>query len=355
MVWRRLERDDRLALAAGVVTLAVLAVAYPVFADAAARPLAVFVLPCLLSAVLGGWRPTVLVGVLSLAVAFVHGVIGPLDRDALIARWLVIGAGVVMGAVGAAVREHDTSRLADLDEAVTLMKAFERGLAPAPIVPDGFVAVARYRPSESRMQLGGDFLDAVALPDGRLAVLIGDVCGHGPREAAIGAALRAGWKSIALSERGDPADWVESLNVAFFRDGRIDTYVTLCTGYLDLKAGITRLVNAGHPLPLVLQRPTRQLDVPPAPALGLGFEDAWAATELPWAGEPLLFYTDGLTDNPMFKGPPRRWGEEGLLAWLDQHSTGSTVDELARALLDEAIAGRDLRDDIALLLVGAAP
>ena len=237
MAWRRFEGDDRRALIAGASTLAVLAVAYPVFADAAARPLAVFVLPGLLSAVLGGWRPSVLVGVLSLTVAVFLGVIGPLDTGALIARWLVIGAGILIGAFGATVREHQSHRLADLDEAVTMMEAFERGLAPAPIVPDGFVAVTRYRPAESRMQLGGDFLDAVALSDGRLAVLIGDVCGHGPREAAIGAALRAGWKAIALSDKRDPADWVDALNVAFFSDGRIDTYVTLCTGYLDRGPG----------------------------------------------------------------------------------------------------------------------
>ena len=74
------------------------------------------------------------------------------------------------------------------------------------------------------MQLGGDFLEAIALADGRLAALIGDVCGHGPREAAFGAALRAGWKSIALGGKHDPADWVDELNAAFFQDGRIDTF-----------------------------------------------------------------------------------------------------------------------------------
>ena len=354
MAWRRFEGDDRRALIAGASTLAVLAVAYPVFADAAARPLAVFVLPGLLSAVLGGWRPSVLVGVLSLTVAVVLGVIGPLDTGALIARWLVIGAGILIGAFGATVREHQSHRLADLDEAVTMMEAFERGLAPAPIVPDGFVAVTRYRPAESRMQLGGDFLDAVALSDGRFAVLIGDVCGHGPREAAIGAALRAGWKAIALSDKRDPADWVDALNVAFFSDGRIDTYVTLCTGYLDSRAGITRLVTAGHPPPVVLRQPPGRLDVPPAPALGLGFDHVWAATELPWTGDPILFYTDGLIENPMSEGPPRRWGEDGLLTWLGEQSATSNVDALARGLLDEAINGRDLRDDVALLLVGVS-
>ena len=152
----------------------------------------------------------------------------------------------------------------------------------------------------------------------------------------------------------DPADWVEALDAAFFRDGRIDTYVTLCTGYLDLRAGIMRLVTAGHPPPVVLGRTARRLDVPPAPPLGLGFADVWTATELPWVGDPVLFYTDGLIENPMSQGSPRRWGEDGLLTWLGQQSSTSSVEALARALFDKAITGRDLRDDVAVLLVGAS-
>ena len=106
---------DRQARAvwAGGIALAVVALAYPVFADATSRPLAVFALPVLLTAALGSWRSTALVGIASLAVSVVVGVMGPLDTSALIARWGVIGAAVVMGAVGAAVHEHQAGRLAD--------------------------------------------------------------------------------------------------------------------------------------------------------------------------------------------------------------------------------------------------
>jgi hypothetical protein len=353
MVGVRFGPADRRALTAGAVTLAALTVVYPVFAEAADRPLAVFVLPSLLAAVLAGWRPTVLVGISSLVVAVVLGVLGTLDTGALIVRWLVISSGVVIGAVGAAVREHQAGRLADLNETMTLLKAFEQGLAPSPIPPEGFVAVARYRPAESRMRTGGDFLEAVAVSDRRLAVLIGDVCGHGPRQAAFGAALRAGWKSIALGDKHDPADWVEALNSSFFHDGRIDTYVTMCTGYLDLDARVARFVNAGHPPPLSLERPTRVLDLPPAPPLGLGLADLWMATELPWVGDPVLLYTDGLIENPNTEGPPRRWYEDGLRAWLDRRLPVAGAEDLLDSLVEAATTGRDLRDDIALLLVAA--
>ncbi len=347
----RLDRDDRRALIVGAVLLAVVTGGYPVLADATARPLAVFVLPCLLTAVLGGWRPTLLVGATSLAAAVVLGVAGPLDVDALAARWAIIGLGVVIGAVGAAVRERQSGRLAELDEATRLRAAFERALAPSPVPPEGFVAVARYRPAESRMELGGDFLDAIGLADGRLAVLIGDVCGHGPREAAFGAALRAGWKSIALGGKHDPGEWVEALNEAFFKDGRIDAYATLCTGYLDRTAGAIRLVNAGHPPPVELGPPARVLEVPPSVPLGLGLGEEWTATELPWDGNPLLFFTDGLIENPNLRGRARRWGIDGLLTWLDGRSELDRLGDLADRLLEAGTAERDVRDDVAILVV----
>ncbi len=350
----RFDRADRRAAITGAIVLALLAAIYVVVADETARPLAVLVLPCLLTAVLGGWRPTVLLGAASLLVAVVIGLLGPFDTEALMARWLIIALGAAMGALGAAVRDRQSGRLADLDEAMRLRAAFERALAPAPVAPDGFEAVSRYRPAESKMELGGDFLEAVALADGRLAVLVGDVCGHGPREAAFGAALRAGWKSIALGGKHDPTDWVEALDAAFFRDGRIDTYATLCTGYFDLGAGVMRLVNAGHPPPVLLARPIRLVELPPAPPVGLGLAETWSATELPWDGTPLLFFTDGLIENPHVHGPPARWGLDGLLAWLARRVPAGRLDRLADDLLERALDGRELRDDVAVLIVGAA-
>jgi serine phosphatase RsbU (regulator of sigma subunit) len=340
-------------LVAGLVLFGALAISYPLFAEDAARPLAVFALPSLISAVLGGWRPTVVVGIASLLAAVVYGLAGPLGTEPLIARWIVVAGAAVMGAVGASVRQRQSARLADLDEAMALRQAFERALAPAPVVPDGFVAVSRYQPAESRMQIGGDFLEAVALADGRLAVLVGDVCGHGPREAAFGAALRAGWKSIALGGQRDPAEWVEALDVAFFRDGRIDTYATLCTGYLDLQARISRLVNLGHPPPLWLGPPVRPIDLPPEPPLGLGLVERWTATDVPWRGEPVLFYTDGLIENPKAHGAAHRWGVDGLVAWLSIQPPEVTAPALD-ALIDAATAGREVRDDIAVLVVAAS-
>jgi hypothetical protein len=345
--------SDRRALIAGAVVLAVVAVVYPIVAEDTGRPLAVFVLPSLLAAALGGWRPTLAIGGASLAIAVAISSTGPLDGESLAARWAIIALGLVLGVAGAWIRERQASQLEALNEAVALREAFERALAPEPIPPDGVIAIARYRAAESQMHLGGDFLEAVTLADGRLAVLIGDVCGHGPREAAFGTALRAGWKSIVLGAPTDPAEWVDALDRSFFRDGRIHTFATVCTGYFDVDAQSCRFVNAGHPRPVRLGATPQLLDLPARAPLGVGPPRRREGTEVVWSGEPILFYTDGLIENPKVAGPPERWDHDGLLIWLGDHLPATDPQALLRSLMADATAERDVRDDVALLLVAA--
>lgn len=347
---------DRRALLVGSAVLLLVTVAYPVYGGFAARPLAVFVLPGLFTAVIGGWRPTAAVAAASLAVSVPVGLSGAPSAQVLVGRWALIVLVLVLGTVAAALRERQEARVAELDRTLLLREAFELGLAPAPRPPAGCVAVARYRPAESRLLLGGDFLEAIALPDGRLAVLIGDVCGHGPREAALGAALRAGWLGIVRSGPPDPARWVESLSASFLQDEQVETFVTLCTGILDRRSGQARFVSCGHPPPVRLGDRPEPLPLPPGPPLGLGLTLPCTATEVPWDGRPILLYTDGLVENPRLTGAPDRWDESGLLGWLTTAGPPpEQLDTLADDVLAAATAGRDLRDDVAVLLVAARP
>jgi hypothetical protein len=75
------------------------------------------------------------------------------------------------------------------------------------------------------------------------------------------------------------------------------------------------------------------------------------ACEVPWTGEPLLFYTDGLIENPCAAGPARRWEEEGLLNWLSRHPAPRELDSFADRLLRDATLERELRDDVAFMVV----
>jgi hypothetical protein len=76
----------------------------------------------------------------------------------------------------------------------------ERGLVPRPLLSDpDLVWVTRYRPRGGDSLLGGDFFDAVELADGTLRIVIGDVSGHGPDEAAVGVSVRIAWRSLVIA------------------------------------------------------------------------------------------------------------------------------------------------------------
>ena len=78
----------------------------------------------------------------------------------------------------------------------------ERGLLPTALIRDPLLRLTSdYRPGRQRALLGGDFYDAVELPDGTLHMVIGDVCGHGADEAALGASLRIAWRALTLARR----------------------------------------------------------------------------------------------------------------------------------------------------------
>ena len=73
----------------------------------------------------------------------------------------------------------------------------ERGLLPSPLLADSRLSVsARCLPGGQHHLLGGDFYDLVQTPDGWVHVLIGDVCGRGPSEAALGVCLRVAWRTL---------------------------------------------------------------------------------------------------------------------------------------------------------------
>ena len=76
----------------------------------------------------------------------------------------------------------------------------ERGLLPTPLLEGTELRfAARYRPGRVRALLGGDFYDTVRTPDGTVHAMIGDVCGHGPDEAALGVELRIAWRALTFA------------------------------------------------------------------------------------------------------------------------------------------------------------
>ncbi len=109
-------------------------------------------------------------------------------------------------------------------------RRLERGLLPTPLLDGSPLRfAARYRPGRSRALLGGDFYDVVRTPDGTVHAMIGDVCGHGPDEAALGVELRIAWRALTLA--GLCGDQLLSTLQQVLEHERPDDeiFATLCT------------------------------------------------------------------------------------------------------------------------------
>jgi serine phosphatase RsbU (regulator of sigma subunit) len=235
----------------------------------------------------------------------------------------------------------------------------ERGLLPRPLLGDHRVAwSSRYRPGGGSLLLGGDFFDAVERDDGTIRFVIGDVCGHGPDEAAVGVALRIAWRSLVLAGTAD-ADMLVHLQ-AILRAERTDAdlFVTACDATIDVAAHRLSLRLAGHPPPIGLtSRPSVVAVNDWGPPLGVLDQVTWptVTVALP-SGWALLFYTDGIVEGRR-DNDHERWGVEGLLDTLGAAPWHlGQLDELADRLIvtAEQANGGPLADDVALFLVAAS-
>src|SRR5215217_3489454 len=241
----------------------------------------------------------------------------------------------------------------------------ERGLLPSPLIAGaGVLFAARYQAGGRRLLLGGDFYDAVRGPDGVLHVMIGDVSGHGPDEAALGVRLRIAWRALVLAARPPDEILATLQQVLVHERHREHIFATVCTLTIAADRRQARVHLAGHPAPLLVGDDGVRLlsEAGVVPPLGVVPRTDWPATDVPlpsaWA---LLLHTDGLIDGRVGPGP-ERLGGEGLAALVERlvqrrRSWRTAPESFLDALIQqvEALNGGDLVDDVAALLVGAQP
>ncbi|MCU1693638.1 MAG: putative sensor protein [Frankiales bacterium] len=243
----------------------------------------------------------------------------------------------------------DNARLYQREHAVA--EQLQRSLLPQlPDVP-GLDVAAVYLPGSTAAQVGGDWYDLFALPDGVLGVAIGDVMGHDLQAAASMGQLRSVLRSYAW-QGSSPAvvldhldQLVQGLHMAALATA---VYARLTLPEGD-RPGRLHFANAGH-LPPVLRRPdgtTVLLDGAPGLLVGaaLGIDREEREVEVP-PGTVLVLCTDGLVER---RGLDPDEGLERLRATVEA-AVGTTARELADALLAELAAG-ELDDDVALLVV----
>jgi serine phosphatase RsbU (regulator of sigma subunit) len=232
----------------------------------------------------------------------------------------------------------------------------ERGLLPSPLLLDnpGVDIVARYRPSRENALLCGDFYDVVQTPDRVVHVLIGDVAGHGPDEAALGAALRIAWRTLAFAGIHGVDRMRQLERVLHAERTETGVFATVLSVAIPPDGSPITALRAGHPGMLLHGTNTVEWIEPAfGPALGLHADD-WPEHEMELPVEHgLLLLTDGLFEGHAGHGK-QRLGEDGLLE-LGRSFAGlpgpAFVDALVDGAEERARAHGGLTDDIAVLRV----
>ncbi|MEU5714929.1 fused response regulator/phosphatase [Streptomyces sp. NPDC020403] len=235
----------------------------------------------------------------------------------------------------------------------------ERGLLPTPLLDGsdlGFAAL--YRPGRSRALLGGDFYDTVRTPDGTVHAMIGDVCGHGPDEAALGVELRIAWRALTLAGLcGDELLCTLQQVLEHERQSE-EIFATLCTVDIAPDGRRAGLCLAGHPAPLIARRGRAAHLLPNdagGPALGLLPRARWPRRQVELGGSwSLMMYTDGLIEGRVGAAGTQRLGQDGMVALVDgQLDQGLGGEALLAAAVTQVqeLNGGELTDDVAVLLL----
>nr|BFD96405.1 SpoIIE family protein phosphatase [Kitasatospora sp. Xyl93] len=262
--------------------------------------------------------------------------------DVLLVAELV--RGIALGVDNARLHQH-TRRTAE---------RLQRALLPDVPPVANLDLVARYAPSSTTAEIGGDWYDAFVLPTDDLVLVIGDVAGHDLRAAVAMSALRNMLRGIAVDRREPPGEVLRQLDRA---STTLTPQSTATCVYALVKGGESgpwelHHSSAGHLPPLLTTEDggTRYLDGAAGLLLGMDADTPRPTAREPLApGSTLLLYTDGLIER-------RGQSLDDAMDRLRRHTAA-----LARAPLhvfcDELVIalGAESDDDIALLAVRVAP
>ncbi|MFB6521265.1 SpoIIE family protein phosphatase [Streptomyces sp. NPDC056401] len=234
------------------------------------------------------------------------------------------------------------------DSESALARGLQAALLPHRLpVRENVVTVGRYLPGTAGMDVGGDWYDVIEAGGGRLALVIGDVQGHGVAAAATMGQLRSAVRAFTLG--GNTPEQVMRGTNELLIDLDPGQFASCCYVLLDPASGLALAVRAGHPQPL-LRHPggrTEVLDLPGGMVLGIDAEATYPVTRLRIEpGAVLALYTDGLVESP---GTDIDVGVERLRAALADAGP-APLTETADRLVAEPGHSTDRPDDIALLL-----
>jgi len=252
----------------------------------------------------------------------------------------------------------DSLEKVKLEQSLSIARDIQRGLmAPIPARASGFELVTYWSAAE---KASGDFFDFSRMRDGRSALVVGDVTGHGIGPALITASAQASLRSY-LKLAGSATEAVNLLNDDLcerVEDGR---FLTLCLALLDERGGV-EVVNAGHESPLVWRTASASWERLPrgGPALGVIAGERYVAAPplLLAPNDALLVFSDGLSEARAPGAPEQMYGDERVAerfarACREERDGAAAVQALVADVL--AFCGGQHEDDITVLLVRRLP
>ena len=243
-----------------------------------------------------------------------------------------------------------TARRRSLDHQLTMAREVQARLVPGARlqVPGAEVAVC-YEPA---MGVGGNYLDGMALPDGRLAFAVGDVSGKGLPAAMLMANLQAAFRAT-LSFCTDLPAAVEHIDGLVRRNLPSGMSIMLVAGLFDPRTGKLEYVNAGHSPPVLIRRAGRASPLDPPKNLPLGVHEgpfrAEAETLAP--GASLIVATDGITECLSPQG--ELFGRRRFVDAARQ-SAHDSAEAVVQAVTEAAAAfraGQPPQEDIAVMVI----
>jgi sigma-B regulation protein RsbU (phosphoserine phosphatase) len=247
---------------------------------------------------------------------------------------------------------HHSLEKARLEQSLELASAIQSGLMPrVPRDVPGLDVHGWYRPAE---RTSGDFFDFVRTREGRLAVVVADVAGHGVGPSLITATAQATLRSL-LRVLPDPAAALSMLNQDLAERLDPEMFLTLLL-LIAGEDGRLDVLNAGHHGPLVCRGGEILALAEHGPALGF-FPDSTYAVDRSLqleSGDVVLAFTDGLVETHGQSGREELFGEERVREILvAEASRGASAETITRVLAEAALSfsGGAHEDDITLVVV----
>ena len=246
-----------------------------------------------------------------------------------------------------AARFMESARKYNRERATAL--TLQRSMLPTELSAPASVEVRhRYLPGSKLIEVGGDWYESIALPGGRVALVVGDVAGHGVRAAVTMGRLRTAIKTLTMLEL-PASETLQRLNDLMHELGVFEPHFATCVfAIYDSVSGSCEVASCGH-LPPLLVHPdgtAEFLDVSPAPPLGTSASPIRSRTLQIDDGSILVLYTDGLVER---RNEDIDVGLARLRQVFAPGAAGRQLEDLCRAAL-AGVYDDHHRDDIAILI-----